>query len=98
MLLVAPIIDRVEELSIAPRSTAVLRRPVPLAAETQRPFAPRIAGDDFLDEDFMLPVVAEIISVREPLAAANSLRQSHRCFSDNIVIEVVRLPIRLATD
>jgi PII-like signaling protein len=65
VLWVARIFQRLEEFLIAGRTANILRRACVGAADAQRVRQGRVQIDDLLDLDFMLPVVAEVVDVRE---------------------------------
>ena len=60
--LVARIADCLKEVLVARWTAAILRWPVPLAPEAQRS-GTRIPGNNVLDHNVVLPVVAEVVGV-----------------------------------
>src|SRR5690349_5006084 len=89
--------DGAKKLHITRRASAILWRPVTLAAKADRPFPSRISRDDFLDDDFMLPVVAEIVHVYETFNPdTNDFGERHRIFIDHDLIEVIQTTVRCA--
>lgn len=66
--LVGRIGDGDEELLVAPRAAAVLGRACRLAGEASRHLVDLAAGEDLLDDDVVVPVVAEVVDVAELVA------------------------------
>ena len=81
MLLVTQIADSLEKPAITPRAAAVFRRPLPFASQARWSFATRVAPNDLLHHNLVLPVVAEIVDLQEAFGAAtHDLCQGHRIF------------------
>ena len=52
-----------KEILVARWAATILRRSVPPATKAQRSFTTRVARNNLLDRNLVLPVVAEIVNV-----------------------------------
>jgi hypothetical protein len=71
------IADRGEEAGVAERAADVFRRAGPLAAHARGVPLVRLGAEDVLDDDLVLPPVAEVVGVQKPATLRTHRVQPH---------------------